>query len=217
MAVVSPPLVSLRLHPPGDYVSDRMREGGWYEGPVMEEAVRRLQGLPPGELVDVGAMIGTWSVYLAQHAPHRIIHAFEPSPANLPLLLHNTAPWPLVRVNPLALSDREQLVRLQLDPVNRGHSRVVDQPEQGSDWVDVPALPLDALELEEVRLIKLDVEGHEPQVLRGAWRTIRRWHPLIVLEDWHGPRATALPAGYQLAAEWEEAHQTYLYAWGGLG
>lgn len=199
----------LELHPRGDYVSDVIRlSGTWYELPVLEELQRRLGEGPPGVLVDVGAMIGNHTAYLATYARHSAIHAFEPSPANLPLLRANTARFTTVEVHPLALSSSEQILPFRIDEENRGHSRVDPLGE-----LEVPAIALDSLSLLNVRLVKLDVEGHEPEVLRGAWRTIDRWHPLIVLEDWHGPRAQALPSGYQLAADWGREHQTYLYAW----
>jgi len=202
------------LHPPGDYVSDVIRlSGEWYEQPVLEAIRERLESGPAGVLVDVGAMIGTHSCYLAGLARHTEIRAFEPSPANLPLLLANAARWPTVHVHPLALSDREHLVRLQLDPENRGHTRVAERPDPGADWIEAPATTLDAFRLEEVRLVKIDVEGHENEVLWGAERTIRRWHPMLVLESWAG--APWVPPGYELAAEWERAHQTFLYEWRG--
>ena len=205
----------MRLHPPGDYVSDLIRAGIVHEWAVISEVERRLRELEPGVLVDVGAMIGTWSMALAERVPHTVVHAFEPSPENLPLLEANVAGYRTVTVHPLALSAREELLRLVLDHTNRGHSHV-GMPEPEDDWVHVPAIALDQLRLEEVRLVKVDVEGHELQVLSGARRTIERWHPLLVLESWSGPPAVPF-TGYRLAAEWEQAHQTYLYAWAGLG
>lgn len=203
--------VPLELHPPGDYVSDTVRlSGDFYEAAILDEVWRRLWPTPPGGvIVDAGAMIGNHTVAWAISLPDMDVHAFEPSPANLPLLLRNAEPWANVHVHPMALSDREQLLQLEVDATNHGHTRAA-----AGGSLEVAAMPLDAFGLEDVRLLKLDVEGHEPQVLEGAAGTLELWHPLVVLEDWRG-RPDALLPGYQLVAEWERAHQTFLYEWAG--
>jgi FkbM family methyltransferase len=197
----------LALHPPGDYVSDVIRStGDWFERPVLDEIARRVTG---GVLIDAGAMIGNHTAYMALFVPHTEIHAFEPLPANLELLRANVAGYPSVKVHPVALSDRGSTVGLISEPENLGHARIA---EEGG--YRVRAIPLDAYQLVDVALIKIDVEGHEPQVLAGARETIARSHPLIVIEDWKLEYATLLP-GYELAVAWEEAHQTFLYEWAG--
>ncbi len=130
-------------------------------------------------------------------------------PDHLELLRRNVAPWPEVIVHPVALSDRRGEVELQPGgAANTGHARIMPG---GS--VRAQAETLDSFALEDVRLLKVDVEGSEPQVLAGAAATIARWHPLVVIEDWEHVYAALMP-GYRLAAEWELAHQTFLYEWG---
>jgi hypothetical protein len=71
---------------------------------------------------------------------------------------------------------------------------------------------LDSYALRDVSLVKVDVEGHERQVLAGARETLTRWRPLVVVEDWErelGPLMAAF--GYRLAVDWGWDHQTYLY------
>lgn len=207
--------VELALHPSPDYVSDHVRRtGDFYEADILDELRRRITG---GVLVDVGAMIGNHSVYLAAFVPHRAIHAFEPAPVNVELLRRNVEPYPTVAVHPVALSDQDGLVRMSVATSNRGHGVIMatdpwPQPELADPEFDAPAWRLDALDLQDVSLIKIDVEWHEPQVIAGARETIARWHPLIVIEDWKHEYGALLP-GYQMAAEWEQAHQTFLYEW----
>lgn len=197
--------VELELHGPGDYLSDLIRRTGtWPELAILEELRRRLEG-SVGVIVDGGAMIGTYSAYLATHVEHQAIHAFEPLDANLELLWNNVRPFASVWVHPVALSERMGVVRLELDPGNLGHTQVSERGE-----LEVPCIDLDAYRLRDVVLLKLDVEGHEPQALLGAQRTIARCRPLVLLEDWRREYAPLLP-GYELAAEWEQAHQTFLY------
>uniref|UniRef100_UPI001916C781 FkbM family methyltransferase n=1 Tax=Mycobacterium paraintracellulare TaxID=1138383 RepID=UPI001916C781 len=48
--------------------------------------------------------------------------------------------------------------------------------------IDVPVKRLDDLHLDDIGLIKIDVEGHELAVLRGATQTLTRNRPAIVVE-----------------------------------
>lgn len=197
---------ALSLHGPGDYVSDEIRRTGrFFEETILVELVRRLR--TPGIIVDAGAHIGNHTAFFAEYLPHLAIHAFEPWPANLDVLRRNVKRFASVVVHAIALSDRSGLLHLAEDP-NLGHVRVV---EGGGYAVD--AAPLDAIGLPQgVTLLKVDVEGHEPEVLAGAAQTIERDRPQILIEDWTGAYDT-LPelTRYQLVAEWATTHQTYLY------
>jgi FkbM family methyltransferase len=217
--------VPLALHQSPDYVSDHIRRTGeFYEADVLDAIRDRLwaqtaRGREPGVLVDAGAMIGNHTVYLAEFAPHSAIHAFEPAPVNLGLLKVNTAHYRNVHVHTIALSDKAGRLAMSVHRENRGHATVAaTDPWPEPDAVDTvweaDARTLDSYGFEDVRLIKIDVEWHEPQVLAGAAVTIERWHPLIVIEDWGNVYGSLLP-GYRLAAEWEQAHQTFLYEWAG--
>lgn len=194
----------MKLYELGDYVSDEIRRThDYFEAPILAELKRRVTSR--GVIVDVGAHIGNHSVYFAQNLPYSQIHAFEPWPANLELLRHNLAMWPEVYIHPHALSDQAGSVHMLAD-ANPGHIRL------GADGPTVEAFTLDAFRFRDVTLLKIDVEGHEPQVLAGARETIAQSHPLILIEDWGEKYGPLLP-GYQLVKEWAEAHQTYLYEW----
>jgi hypothetical protein len=107
-----------------------------------------------------------------------------------------------------ALGARAGSVRIHVDEANAGHSRIAQDGE-----LEVVQAALDTFGLQDVTLVKIDVEGAELEVLEGAAVTIARWRPLVVIEDWTGPaRAAAVLPGYRLAVDWGEAHQTYLFA-----
>jgi FkbM family methyltransferase len=176
---------------------------GWFEYAPLQQTVTYLDFLRPGVIVDAGAMVGTHSYWWAIAAKHTAIHAFEPLPANVQLLIENMAQFPTVKVHPVALSDRRRGVHLATTPGNYGHTYIADE------GVFAPAFALDDYNLEDVRLIKIDVEGHEPEVLAGARETIERWRPLILIEDWNQEYGALLP-GYRLIGSWPD-EQTYLY------
>lgn len=196
------------LHPSPDYVSDVIRASGdFYERAVLDHLRDRLALRAPGVIVDVGAMIGNHAVYLARYAAHSAIEAFEPWPDSLALLRANAAPYGTIRVHPVALADWTGVSGMTAEEGNLGHAFLAD----GSG---VEVRTLDSFGFEDVSLVKIDVEGWEPNVLRGAWQTINRWHPLVAMEDWTGGHyGGGLPPGYRLAQDWSVQHQVYLYEW----
>lgn len=198
--------VDLALHPEGDYISDAIREtGDFYEANILDAIAPRIKG---GTLVDVGANIGNHTAYLSAFVPHRMVMAFEPIPDNLDLLYPNVEPFPRTIVYEVALSALERFgAEMRVEASNYGHGRMAT-----GGPILVTTRPLDAYRVHDVTLLKIDVEGHEPDVLAGARDTIERCHPLILIEDWEGAYAALLP-GYHLAGSWPE-QQTYLYEWG---
>lgn len=203
-------------HGPRDYLSAQiLRTHDFFEVAILEALRERITG---GVLVDVGASIGNHATYFARFLPHAAVHAFEPHPDNLAVLRRNVARFPSVVVHDVALSDRPRTLRLAIpDRRNMGHAVVIETdpypPEGGHRRaVTVAAATLDGFGLEDVALLKIDAEWHEPEVLAGARRTIERSRPLIVIEDWaHAYAALLEPLGYRLAVSWELEHQTFLW------
>jgi hypothetical protein len=63
-----------------------------------------------------------------------------------------------------------------------GRSSLEPNLGEGFDHVTVPVRRLDSFEFDRVRLIKIDVEGHELAVLRGGEALLERDHPVLVVE-----------------------------------
>jgi FkbM family methyltransferase len=197
--------IPLELHPRGEYVSDRIREtGDFYEADVLDDTAARLA--PGAVIADVGAMLGNHSAYWAAFCGPALIHAFEPVPDNQALLRRNLLPYRSAVPHLVALSDHGGSVRMTAEPSNMGHARV-----DPAGTIVAPCTTLDAYWLSALALLKVDVEGHEREVLAGAAETIARCRPLVLIEDWAGQGFGELLPGYRLAAEWEQAHQTFLY------
>jgi hypothetical protein len=74
------------------------------------------------------------------------------------------------------LGDREDFVNIRTAPTSSGDS-----------WVDgageIPMRRLDDFDLVDVDFIKVDVEGGELGVLKGSERTLKRWHPVCIIEQ----------------------------------
>lgn len=158
-----------------------VRSQGVWEADVMKLLGRTLR--PGGVFVDVGANVGFHTVLAAQLVGETgRVFAVEPAPWTLQLLRANV--WRSgvdVTVLPVAASTDRGTVRLALEPEHRSGAHLTESAE---GVVEVEAVPLDEL-LPDVAadVIKVDVEGAEPLVLRGAARLIDRSPQLVVVVE----------------------------------
>jgi FkbM family methyltransferase len=130
----------------------------------------------PGEVaIDAGANIGYMTSALAAAVGLKgRVEAFEPHPELFSELVDNVTCWrgaPIgeIRVHQLALSRRSGVGMLHVSDefkTNRGTATLDSQRQETS--IDVPLARLDALVAERIGVMKLDVEGHEVQVLGGS-------------------------------------------------
>jgi FkbM family methyltransferase len=142
--------------------------------------------LSPGDtFVDVGASFGYFATLLARVVgPAGKIVAFEPGPQNFPLLLLNLSSNGIDgEAHQMALSDRPGLFAYSRSGANGMVSTFGGDPSELGlhDLVQVSTLDRE-LRDGPVHAMKIDVEGAEGLVLRGARETLRRWAPLLVLE-----------------------------------
>ncbi|MEU9730323.1 FkbM family methyltransferase [Streptomyces sp. NPDC048002] len=151
--------------------------------PRFEPELARLDELCPptcGTAVDVGGWYGPWTHRLSRRVG-RVV-TVEPVP-RLARLLASGAP-PNVRVVQAAASDRPGTARLWLPPGDagdRGVSSLVRRDIHGRA-LDVGCVTLDELGLRDVGFIKIDVDGSELAVLRGATGILARDRPALFVE-----------------------------------
>jgi FkbM family methyltransferase len=147
---------------------------------------RALQGwllatIPPTApltVMDVGAHVGSWSrslLELAGRTGHRPeLHAFEPAAATYRLLAANL-PGP-ARINRLAVSDQPGEVSLHVVGPAAGRNSL-HRGGQPATVEPVPATTVDEYAarhaIDHIDLLKIDAEGHDLRVLRGAERCLR--------------------------------------------
>lgn len=126
--------------------------------------------------IDVGAHIGLWAYNLA-HEFERV-ECFEPIAAHRECIKENLAMLANWSLAACALGAEDGTVLMESAPGSSGDSKVVP----GATGV-TPMLTLDSFNVIQVDLIKIDCEGFEENVIRGAERTIRTWKPVIVVEQ----------------------------------
>jgi len=132
--------------------------------------------------LDVGANMGIYSYALAKLARH--VHAFEPQ-ADCCEVVASWATGRNVTVHHAGVgSEPGQLVlHVPVDGGRKIGTRASFTALEGPQLdVRVPVITIDSLGLENVGFIKIDVEGFEYDVLRGATRTLHRWKPVVLVE-----------------------------------
>lgn len=146
--------------------------------------------------LDIGADVGEFTI--AMLASSRSVIAFEPRPAQArDLASMFNAVGAAVRVEAVALSDKPGVAAMRVVDSEPGRSTIdtdnVLSDVDGSRMhnIDVPVKRLDDLHLDDVGMIKIDVEGHELAVLRGAADTLTRNRPALMVEaeERHHPNA----------------------------
>lgn len=127
--------------------------------------------LKPQVIFDIGANIGTASIYFAHHFPNARICAFEPVPENVELLRLNTAGYPNVTVFPVALGTSDGTVEIfgSDNPLNFGGFSFYEAGSTSNRKVRVQRRNVKELLREQgidrVDLIKIDAEGAEHEIL----------------------------------------------------
>ena len=149
--------------------------------PEMEELCAVLR--PGVRAIDVGANEGLYTHAFARTGA--LVEAFEPLPACHDVLAAYGRWRSRVCIHPVALGAQERMATLSVPHQNgrpvTGHASL-EPRTGGAARLDVQVKTLDSFAFSNVAVIKVDVEGHELSVLRGAVATIRRWHPLLLLE-----------------------------------
>ncbi len=176
---------------PGDALVSRLAQGEAYEPEVIACA---LAGLPRDAIVfDVGANIGLVALAVARHIPQGHLYCFEPSPHPQRCLARTIADNALaqrITLCNMAVSHTvgEQEFSVH-DPKDASGDGLRDTGRAGAARpIRVPVTTLDtyvaAQEIKQLDLLKIDTEGAELDVLRGATSTIRRFRPRIIFEAW---------------------------------
>ncbi|WP_329119634.1 FkbM family methyltransferase [Streptomyces sp. NBC_01465] len=167
--------------------------------PVLFELARTARGF-----LDVGAFSGIYTLLACQANPELRVVAMEPNPHTIGMLRRN------VEIN--GLGDRVTLVQKALSD-GPGRARLAIPYDTTAASLNAATVPVRSVEVEvstadevvgdqPIDLVKIDVEGLEPEVLHGMTRTIAAHRPAIIAECLDAPalerlRATADALGYR--------------------
>ena len=146
------------------------------------EYARLVDWIRPGDtVVDVGANIGLYALRMSELVgPRGRVIALEPVPQTFRLLAKHTAPLSNVTLLNVAASNKSGTANIEI-PIYNGwlHPTRARISDAGSS---ITTLRIDGLELSGVSLVKIDVEGHEFEVLSGMTSLLERQRPVLIVE-----------------------------------
>ena len=217
---------------PQECIGGTVKAGTVWDGPGFLQVIARefgRLGTAGITILDVGAHLGDWTVWLAGQGAWRVV-AVEPAPVMLNYLkanldLNKAACADRVIVIPVAAYDRCATLdwTVPYEPKDTGGAALAPP----TALAPIEASHLDAyrdLFGQHVSLIKIDAQGCDGRALRGLEQTITKDHPAIVFEweaelaarhgdslfetiEWLGVR------GYTVR-EWPSHRHNYLATWG---
>lgn len=145
----------------------------WVNGirPLLQE----LFTTKSGSVIQAGGNCGMYPLLYREFFEH--VYTFEPDPLSFFCLTVNCQSPDISMMN-CALGDEPGLVHMQeLIQENRGMNRVEKTAQHG-----IPMVKLDGFHFEDVRLVQLDLEGFEPNALKGGIELLRKHKPILIME-----------------------------------
>jgi FkbM family methyltransferase len=160
--------------------------------PRMTTLLKRVLG-PGDHVVDIGANVGWFSITAASIVGERgSVHSFEPQPTVAAMMRASIALNGLrnVTLHECALSDHEGDMELHLLEGNQGAASLESTAAGRRTVITVPVKEaggmLASLNLPRIRLMKIDVEGHEATVLEAARATLIANSPEVIVFESNG-------------------------------
>jgi len=143
---------------------------------------------PDSVVLDIGVNLGWTALNLGKLCSRGQVFGFEPDPENFDRFMVNMHlnQLPNVSVSPVALCAGAGKVSMHVPtPSNRGGNRIANATQEAAA-LDIPMMTADEFvaqhSLARVDLVKIDTEGYELQVLRGASGLLTRFRPVLFVE-----------------------------------
>ena len=141
------------------------------------------------DIIDAGGYVGDTALLFSSYTD-KSIHVFEASPSNMDIIRETIRLNHLDNIVPVskALGEKSGTATFSLGERNSCNSLVERPGYNYPDHIEVPVVTLDDYVREnniEVGLIKVDIEGGEQLLLKGAVETIRTQHPILLISIYH--------------------------------
>lgn len=164
---------------PNDLIKNFLSKGEMWEAHIAHLIQQHAKA---GTVVlDIGAHIGTHTLIASKVVgPEGKVYAFEPQPKLFRELVLNMRANKIENVYFYWSAVGDQKGEVELNPLSSSNEGGTEVCGGSGKFVEI--MTIDQLELTNVSLMKIDVEGMENQVLDGAKKTILRNRPVIIIE-----------------------------------
>ena len=141
------------------------------------------------DIIDAGGYVGDTALLFSSYTD-KSIHVFEAYPSNMDIIRETIRLNQLENIVPVskALGEKSGTATFSLGERNSCNSLVERPGYNYPNHIEVPVITLDDYVREnnlEVGLIKVDIEGGEQLLLKGAVETIRTQHPILLISIYH--------------------------------
>ena len=169
-----------------EYIGPTISHGYEWDGWMREDIKKYYKS--GTDILDIGANIGYNSLMFSDYGP---VHAFEPVFHGIvEMNARDNALNHAISVYPIALSNEDTKSVIYIPErgcqsntaINYGGTSMYKSDEVGGTPFDISCKKLDAVYEGHPSVMKIDVEGHELQVLKGALKTIKKYMPVIMVE-----------------------------------
>ena len=154
---------------------------------VLEERILKIKNFKDSSCLDIGAAIGNHSVFFSKYFKNTF--SFEPNQDTYSLLNFNVKKNSINKVitfNFGASNKDEEKNLLSIQKTNLGGDRIVNDTINNNNTRKVSLKKLDKIinqqSINNIELIKLDIEGYELNALEGLEQTINKFYPIIIFE-----------------------------------
>lgn len=181
-----------------DIISNNLRNGTGHESHLEDISKALIGDAQDGCVLDIGANLGSYVIPIAKHFPNLKFVSFEPQRIIYYQLCGNIIMNSLNNVTAvqMGLSDEQKMIQTVVPnyatETNVGAFSLDDEVRQNQyecatvgETELMNIITLDMTEMRNVRLIKIDVEGLELNVLKGGLKTLEaNNYPPIIFEAW---------------------------------
>ena len=171
-----------------EVITDTINFDGLYEKRELLTLISWLKPLlfrfKKSTMIDVGANIGNHALFFSNYFSKVI--ALEPHEKIFKVLQLNTEQKNNIKILKLAASDRNYTSYLKSKMYNLSGSNLINKKRKLSQKVICKKIDNIVKKTEKINLIKIDVEGHEFKVIKGATKIIKKNKPLVLFEHHTG-------------------------------
>ncbi|MFM0208850.1 FkbM family methyltransferase [Paraburkholderia sediminicola] len=167
-----------------DHIAHDINLNGIYEAKELETFfgwISKYKGVFNGTAIDIGANIGNHSLFFSDFFER--VFSFEPASRTYKILSLNSDLVENITCFNVGISSSNREALLHVNQDNMGGSYVSTAPSTHTQNIKLQTLDSIVDTSEKIKLIKLDVEGHEYEALQGSEKTIKNNAPILLFEQ----------------------------------